>query len=63
MLYSLPSLIIRCPLFSVGGLNNQSLAVAGDEADLDIEFGFGLSHPISVSPVFRIAYSSFLLCF
>jgi len=30
-----------------GGLNNQSLAEAGDEADLDVQFAFGLSHPIS----------------
>lgn len=30
-----------------GGLNNQSLADAGDEADLDVQFAFGLSHPIA----------------
>ncbi|KAF8969344.1 subtilisin-like protein [Flammula alnicola] len=30
-----------------GGQNNQSLAAAGDEADLDVQFAFGLSHPIS----------------
>ncbi|KAF8969345.1 peptidase S8/S53 domain-containing protein [Flammula alnicola] len=30
-----------------GGLNNQSLAEAGDEANLDVQFAFGLSHPIS----------------
>ncbi|KAF8914258.1 subtilisin-like protein [Gymnopilus junonius] len=29
-----------------GGPNNQSLAEAGDEADLDVEFAFGISHPI-----------------
>lgn len=31
-----------------GGTNNQSLAAAGDEADLDVEFAFGISHPIPV---------------
>ncbi|KJA29734.1 hypothetical protein HYPSUDRAFT_196076 [Hypholoma sublateritium FD-334 SS-4] len=30
-----------------GGLNNQSLADAGDEADLDVQFAFGISHPVS----------------
>ncbi|KAF8204657.1 tripeptidyl peptidase A [Pholiota molesta] len=29
-----------------GGLNNQSLAEAGDEANLDVQFAFSLSHPI-----------------
>ncbi|KAG6828490.1 hypothetical protein H0H92_007805 [Tricholoma furcatifolium] len=29
-----------------GGINNQSAAAAGDEADLDVQFAFGLSHPI-----------------
>ncbi|KIK67673.1 hypothetical protein GYMLUDRAFT_787891 [Collybiopsis luxurians FD-317 M1] len=28
-----------------GGLNNQSLEQAGDEADLDVQFAFGLSYP------------------
>ena len=31
-----------------GGLNDQTPADAGDEADLDVEFAFGLSHPIPV---------------
>ncbi|KAF9480670.1 subtilisin-like protein [Pholiota conissans] len=30
-----------------GGLNNQSLDEAGGEANLDTQFAFGLSHPIS----------------
>ncbi|KIM46464.1 hypothetical protein M413DRAFT_8304 [Hebeloma cylindrosporum] len=30
-----------------GGLNNQTLDEAGDEADLDVQFAFGLSHPIA----------------
>ncbi|KIK67660.1 hypothetical protein GYMLUDRAFT_1013347 [Collybiopsis luxurians FD-317 M1] len=29
-----------------GGLNNQTLSEAGDEADLDVEFAFGLTFPI-----------------
>ncbi|KAF8655338.1 hypothetical protein AX16_003111 [Volvariella volvacea WC 439] len=29
-----------------GGLNNQTLEEAGAEADLDVQFAFGLSHPI-----------------
>ncbi|KAH9482944.1 Tripeptidyl-peptidase sed3 [Psilocybe cubensis] len=33
--------------FSVkGGLNNQTLSEAGAEANLDVQFAFGLSHPI-----------------
>ncbi|KAH7923660.1 subtilisin-like protein [Leucogyrophana mollusca] len=28
-----------------GGTNNQSLLAAGDEADLDTQFGFGLTYP------------------
>ncbi|KAG6828489.1 hypothetical protein H0H92_007804 [Tricholoma furcatifolium] len=30
----------------LGGLNNQTLSEAGDEANLDVQFAFGLSHPI-----------------
>lgn len=33
-------------IFINGGQNNQSLAAAGGEADLDVQFAFGLSHPI-----------------
>jgi tripeptidyl-peptidase-1 len=29
-----------------GGTNPQNLSQAGDEADLDVQFAFGLSHPI-----------------
>ncbi|KAH9482489.1 Tripeptidyl-peptidase sed3 [Psilocybe cubensis] len=29
-----------------GGLNNQTRDEAGDEADLDVEYAFGLSHPV-----------------
>ncbi|CAA7260134.1 unnamed protein product [Cyclocybe aegerita] len=33
--------------FSIdGGLNNQTLSEAGIEANLDVQFAFGLSHPI-----------------
>ncbi|KAG6841850.1 hypothetical protein C0991_006257 [Blastosporella zonata] len=31
-----------------GGLNNQTLSEAGAEANLDVQFAFGLSHPIPV---------------
>lgn len=57
------NLIIRSSLHNgshilpLGGLNNQSLAAAGDEADLDVEFAFGLSHPIAVSRS-QLEYSS-----
>ncbi|GLB34136.1 putative tripeptidyl peptidase [Lyophyllum shimeji] len=30
-----------------GGLNNQTLSEAGAEANLDVQFAFGLSHPIA----------------
>ena len=30
---------------SLGGLNNQSQAAAGDEADLDVQFAFGITYP------------------
>jgi len=43
--------------FMTGGLNNQSLAAAGSEANLDTQFGFGISYPIPV----RIAFISKLL--
>ena len=35
-------------MFSQGGTNNQTPADAGDEANLDTQFAFGLSHPIPV---------------
>ena len=38
--------------FMTGGLNNQSLAAAGSEANLDTQFGFGISYPIPVRIVF-----------
>ncbi|KAJ3572260.1 hypothetical protein NP233_g3200 [Leucocoprinus birnbaumii] len=31
-----------------GGINNQSLAAAGAEAGLDVQFAFGISHPVPV---------------
>ncbi|KAL0580736.1 hypothetical protein V5O48_001294 [Marasmius crinis-equi] len=31
------------------GLNSQNLSEAGDEANLDVQFGFGLSHPIEAT--------------
>ena len=30
---------------SLGGLNNQSQAAAGSEADLDVQFAFGITYP------------------
>lgn len=33
-----------------GGLNNQTATEAGDEANLDVQFAFGLSHPVPVRP-------------
>ena len=35
-------------MFFEGGANNQTPADAGDEANLDTQFAFGLSHPIPV---------------
>ena len=35
-------------MFFEGGTNNQTPADAGDEANLDTQFAFGLSHPIPV---------------
>lgn len=37
-----------------GGQNNQSLDEAGDEANLDTQFAFGISHPISVSGIPKV---------
>ncbi|KAF9057841.1 tripeptidyl peptidase A [Panaeolus papilionaceus] len=31
---------------AVGGINSQNLSQAGSEANLDVQFAFGLSHPI-----------------
>ena len=30
---------------SLGGLNNQSQAATGSEADLDVQFAFGITYP------------------
>ena len=35
-------------MFFEGGTNNQTPADASTEANLDVQFGFGLSHPIPV---------------
>lgn len=40
-----------------GGSNNQSLAAAGAEANLDVQFAFGISHPV---PVCILAFRTFL---
>jgi hypothetical protein len=53
-----PQIIVGFMFFSKGGLNNQTLDEAGDEADLDVQFAFGLSHPIAVSPPRFISYNS-----
>jgi hypothetical protein len=34
-----------CAHMIAGGINNQSLAAAGEEANLDTQFAFGISHP------------------
>jgi tripeptidyl-peptidase-1 len=47
----------RSCFFSKGGLNNQTLDEAGDEADLDVQFAFGLSHPIAVGTPRFISYN------
>jgi tripeptidyl-peptidase-1 len=39
-----------------GGLNDQTPANAGDEANLDVQFAFGLTHPISV--IFYALYTN-----
>jgi tripeptidyl-peptidase-1 len=31
------------------GKNDQTLSLAGGEADLDVQFAFGISHPIPVA--------------
>lgn len=36
-------------VFCQGGLNDQNLSLAGIEANLDVQFAFGLSHPIPVA--------------
>lgn len=45
-----------------GGLDNQTLSEAGDEADLDVQYAFGLSFPISVMLIQPAQYF-YLLCF
>ena len=35
-------------MFFEGGINNQTLEVAGSEANLDTQYAFGLSYPIPV---------------
>lgn len=42
----------------IGGLNNQTLSEAGAEANLDVQFAFGLSHPI---PVCRLVHTHLLI--
>ena len=42
------SIVTYLMLFFAGGTNNQTPADAGDEANLDTQFAFGLSYPISV---------------
>jgi tripeptidyl-peptidase-1 len=38
------------PVIFPGGLNDQNLSLAGAEANLDVQFAFGVSHPIPVAP-------------
>jgi tripeptidyl-peptidase I len=35
-------------MFFEGGINSQTPADAGKEANLDVQFGFGLSYPVPV---------------
>jgi hypothetical protein len=37
--------VIAASLICSGGTNNQSYAAAGTEANLDVQFGFGLTWP------------------
>ena len=46
------SIVTYLMLFFAGGTNNQTPADAGAEANLDTQFGFGLSHPIPVRVYF-----------
>lgn len=59
------SMAMYCTTFKAlllpGGLNNQSLADAGDEADLDVQFAFGISHPVSVSGTYLRSPSPYFL--
>lgn len=32
-----------------GGLNDQTLSLAGAEANLDVQFAYGVAHPVPVS--------------
>jgi hypothetical protein len=50
-------IVIYLNMFFEGGTNNQTPADAGDEANLDTQFAFGLSHPIPVRNL-RIAFKS-----
>jgi hypothetical protein len=44
-------------IFFEGGTNSQTPADAGDEANLDVQFAFGLSHPIPVR-IYVLHYKS-----
>jgi tripeptidyl-peptidase-1 len=35
----------------LGGLNDQTLALAGQESGLDVQFAFGISYPVTVSNI------------
>ena len=46
--FAIQNFIIIILMFFEGGTNNQTPADAGNEANLDTQFAFGLSHPIPV---------------
>jgi tripeptidyl-peptidase-1 len=48
-------LLTSTPL--LGGINDQNLTLAGGEAGLDVQFAFGLSHPIPV-----VSFSTLEIC-
>ena len=40
-----------CKSNSLGGQNSQNLSEAGKEANLDVQFAFGISYPIKVESI------------
>lgn len=42
---------------SLGGVDNQTLAAAGIEGNLDVQFAFGISHPIPVRGFHSVDFS------
>ena len=57
MVCLLPRFTTLLANFCQGGRNDQNLSLAGGEANLDVQFAFGLSHPIPVA-----SFYSQILC-